>query len=159
MALAADLQTELASRLRTDGAGALYASHDVDEALAVADRVVLLRDGEVVQEGPATQVYAEPVDAWAAALTGPASFVASDGSAAADGSEPLDDLVRPDWLTFDGPIAALVEAVRFRGTHTDYRLITSHGPLLLREAGPPRWSVGDRTSCRIERRWRMPGAR
>jgi ABC-type Fe3+/spermidine/putrescine transport system ATPase subunit len=158
-ALATELQTELAARLRGDGAAALYASHDVDEALAVADRVVLLRGGAVIQEGRPTQVYAEPVDAWAARLTGPASFVRTDGQAAVDGSAVPMDLVRPDWVAFGGPITAIVEAVRFRGTHTDYRLVTSVGPLLLRDPGPPHWSVGDPTSCRIERRWRMPGAR
>ena len=70
-ALKADLQAELALRMRTDGAAALHATHDVDEALAVADRVVLLRDGEIVQVGRPTEVYAQPVDAWAATHDGP----------------------------------------------------------------------------------------
>jgi hypothetical protein len=116
--------------------------------------------------GTPTQVYAEPADAWAAELTGPASLVPADGAAAAPGaavSVPADgaalDLVRPDWVAFDGPIPVTVEAVRYRGTHTDYRLATPLGPLILREPGPPRWVSGDRTSCRIERRWRMPAAR
>ena len=43
--LKADLQAELATRMHADGAAAIHATHDVEEALAVADRVVLLRDG------------------------------------------------------------------------------------------------------------------
>jgi ABC-type Fe3+/spermidine/putrescine transport system ATPase subunit len=157
-ALKAELQAELVSRMRADGAAALHATHDVDEALAVADRIVLLRDGEVVQVGRPTEVYAEPVDAWAAALTGPVSYVGAAGGGST-GVEVPRDLVRPDWIAFEGPIEAVVEAVHYRGTHTDYRLATSLGSLLLREPGPPRWPVGSGTTCRIERRWRMPEAR
>jgi ABC-type Fe3+/spermidine/putrescine transport system ATPase subunit len=158
-ALKADLQAELAQRMRADGAAALHATHDVDEALAVADRVVLIRDGEIVQVGRPTEVYAEPVDAWAATITGPASFVRADETAGDPDESRGQTLIRPDWVVFDGPIEATVESLAYRGSHTDYRLETSLGGLLLREAGPPRWSSGTRTSCRITRRWRMPGSR
>jgi ABC-type Fe3+/spermidine/putrescine transport system ATPase subunit len=175
--------------MRAEGAAVLHATHDVDEALAVADRVVLLRAGEVVQVGAPVEVYERPVDPWAATLTGPASFIAPEGHDAhadhgeaeqvaagrqplaasrqplaagagpgADDPSPL-DLVRPDWVRFDGPIAATVEDVRYRGTHTDYRLATALGSILLREPGPPRFSAGARTDCRVERRWRVAGPR
>jgi ABC-type Fe3+/spermidine/putrescine transport system ATPase subunit len=165
-ALKLELQAELSARMRADGAAALHATHDVDEALAVADRIVLLREGRIVQVGRPVDVYAEPVDAWAAAITGPASFVPAEGAPAIvacapeiDASAQPIDLVRPDWVAFDGPIPATVLGIRYRGTHTDYRLDTPVGSLLLREPGAPRQGVGDRTSCRIERRWRMPAAR
>jgi iron(III) transport system ATP-binding protein len=159
-ALTSELQAELSSRMRAEGAAVLHATHDVDEALAVADRVVLLRAGEVVQVGPPVMVYEQPVDRWAATLTGPASFIAPEagGDRGDDDGSPL-DLVRPDWVRFDGPIPATIEDVRYRGTHTDYRLATGLGSVLLREPGPPRWDAGAQTSCRVERRWRVPGPR
>jgi ABC-type Fe3+/spermidine/putrescine transport system ATPase subunit len=156
-ALTSELQAELASRMRAEGAAVLHATHDVDEALAVADRVVLLRAGEVVQVGRPVEVYERPVDRWTAVLTGPASFIAPDGGEV-DERAPL-DLVRPDWVRFDGSIAASIEDVRYRGTHTDYRLASALGGILLREPGPPRFSPGERTSCRVERRWRIAGSR
>ncbi len=156
--LKAELQSELARRMHADGAAAIHATHDVEEALAVADRVVLLRDGGVVQVDRPRDVYARPVDEWAARLTGPATFI--EGTVQAQGADgPGRYLVRPDWVRFDGPLAATVDDVRYRGTHTDYRLRTDLGPLLLRQPGPARFETGDETSCVIDRVWRMPTPR
>ncbi len=77
-ALRTELQDELAERRRADGAAALMATHDIEEALGLADRVVLLREGRVIQTGTPTEVYERPIDAWAARMTGPVSVV--DGS-------------------------------------------------------------------------------
>ena len=154
--LKVDLQTELASRMGADGAASIHATHDVEEALAVADRVVLLRDGAVVQVDAPGDIYARPSDEWAARLTGPASFI--DGAIEAKGADgPGRYLVRPDWMTFGGPLSATVRDVRFRGTHTDYQLITQLGLLLLREPGPPRLDRENDASCTINRVWRMLG--
>jgi len=162
-ALKTELQSELSARIHVDGAAAIHATHDVDEALAVADRVALLRAGEIVQVGTPVEVYAQPVDDWAAVLTGPASFLSGGqeaagavGAAGEDGEGRY--LVRPDWLRFEGPIGATVRESRYRGTHTDYRLTTERGDVLLREPGQPRFAEGTATSCRIERVWRMPDA-
>lgn len=157
-ALKADLQAELATRVRADGAAAVHATHDVEEALAVADRVVLMRDGEAVQVASPGTVYAEPADEWAARLTGPASFV--EGEIAAPGADGVGRyLVRPDWIRFGGPTSASVVDIRFRGTHTDYRLRTDLGIVLLRDPGPPRFGMDDDVDCAIERVWRMGPAR
>ncbi len=156
--LKAELQAELATRMHADGAAAIHATHDVEEALAVADRVVLLRDGAVVQVDRPRDIYARPADEWAARLTGPASFI--DGDVAAQGAAgPGRYLVRPDWVRFEGPLPAQVQDVRYRGTHTDYRLETKLGSILLRTPGPARLAVGAETSCAIDRVWRMPGPR
>jgi ABC-type Fe3+/spermidine/putrescine transport system ATPase subunit len=174
--LKGDLQLELAERLRSDGAAAIHATHDVEEALAVADRVVLMRDGGVVQVDSPEGVYTRPADDWAARLTGPAAFVEGevmiegaegaelvvDGMRSrldADGPMPLPGrgrfLVRPDWVDLDGPIAASVHDVRYRGSHTDYRLDTVAGTVLVRMKGSPRLAIGEAASCRIRRVWRM----
>jgi ABC-type Fe3+/spermidine/putrescine transport system ATPase subunit len=156
--LKADLQAELATRVHADGAAAIHATHDVEEALAVADRVVLMREGTVVQVAPPGTVYAEPVDEWAARLTGPASFIEGEITAmGADG--PGRYLVRPDWVRFGGPLSATVSDVRYRGTHTDYRLQTGLGTVSLRELGSPRFAATADVDCAIERVWRMGDAR
>jgi len=156
--LKADLQAELSARMQADGAAAIHATHDVEEALAVADRVVLLRDGAVVQVDAPRDVYARPADEWAARLTGPAAFI--EGEVRAAGAEGFGHyLVRPDWVRFEGPLAASISDVRYRGTHTDYRLETALGTLLVREPGPARFEAGAKTSCTIDRVWRMPAAR
>ena len=67
------LLEEIATTRRETGAAGIYATHDTAEALAIADRVALIRAGRVVQVGSPIEVYDAPVDGWAARLTGPAS--------------------------------------------------------------------------------------
>ena len=65
-ALDAHLRTTLRSQVRqmilADGAAALLVTHDPEEAMAVADQIVVLIDGEVRQVGTPREVYAEPAD-------------------------------------------------------------------------------------------------
>jgi iron(III) transport system ATP-binding protein len=133
---------ELAVRQRDSGAAAVYATHDAEEALGLADRVALLHEGRLLQVGTPQEVYDEPVDLFAARLTGPAS-VLDDGEL----------LVRPGWARLDGPLEAEVRAVRFRGPHSDYLVEGPRGELLIREPGAPRQSVGDRIGWTLLHGW------
>jgi iron(III) transport system ATP-binding protein len=137
---------ELVARRRDSGAAAVYATHDAEEALGLADRVALLREGRLLQVGTPEQVYEKPVDLFAARLTGPAGLID-----APDGGAQL--LVRPGWARLGGPLEACLRAVWFRGPHTDYLASTSLGQLLIREAGPPRHDVGDRVGWALLRGW------
>jgi iron(III) transport system ATP-binding protein len=137
---------ELVARQHDSGAAAVYATHDAEEALGLADRVALLREGRVLQIGTPQQVYGEPVDLFAARLTGPASLIA-----APDGGGHV--LVRPGWARLDGPLEAELRAVWFRGPHTDYLLATPLGELLVREPGPPRHPAGARVRWAVEHCW------
>jgi iron(III) transport system ATP-binding protein len=128
---------ELVARQHDSGAAAVYATHDAEEALALADRVALLHEGRLLQVGTPQQVYEEPVDLFAARLTGPASVID-----APDGSGKL--VVRPEWARLGGPLEADLCAVRFRGPHSDHLVRGPLGELLIREPGPPRHRVGDR---------------
>lgn len=73
-ALDRGLREELARELRTiltrSGTPAMMVTHDQEEAFAVADRIVLMRAGQVVQAGSLEQVWGAPVDAWAAQFLG-----------------------------------------------------------------------------------------
>jgi ABC-type Fe3+/spermidine/putrescine transport system ATPase subunit len=143
--------TELAARRRESGAAAVYATHDAEEALGLADRVALLVGGRVIQVGSPAQVYAEPVRGQAARLTGPVSVLAGPGG-------PL--AVRPDWARLDGDRSGVVADVWFRGPHADYALHTELGRLLVRSSGPPVHAPGDRVSWSLDRSWPLPeGAR
>ena len=180
--LRARVLEEVDERRRAMGAAAVYATHDAAEALAVADRVAVLRGGRVVQAGAPLDVYAEPVDRWVAELSGPASALATalhdldpragtvtlqigtarvtvrGGAAAGAGASVGGDrvvqvLVRPDWARLGGELPATVRRTRFSGPHTDYHLATPAGQVVVRAAGPPRLAEGARTSWTLQRAW------
>jgi iron(III) transport system ATP-binding protein len=180
-ALRAALQEEVTERRRERGAAAVYATHDAAEALAVADRVALLREGELVQIGTPTEVYHQPRDLWAAQLTGPATVVTlelrggvgssltavvgdrevevatSDVTTARSGT--VDVVIRPDWTHLGGELPGTVRRCWYRGPHTDYELETPAGTVIVRSPGSPRTQAGERVSWSLERGWALPRVR
>ncbi len=164
---------EIALRRREVGAGAIYATHDATEALAIADLVALMRNGVVVQVGSPTEVYERPIDLWAALLTGPASVVdltvlsvGADGatvdirgqavSARVEGAgRPgrYRAVLRPEWLDLDGDLPGVVRGVWYRGSHTDYLLDTPLGPIGVRTPGTPRVAPGIAVGWTLNRAW------
>ncbi|HSX69040.1 ABC transporter ATP-binding protein [Nocardioides sp.] len=69
------LAADLRSILLAAGTTALFVTHDHEEAFAVADRMALLRDGRLVQQGTLDEVWRQPADAEAAAFLGYATVL------------------------------------------------------------------------------------
>jgi len=152
------LLEEIDRQRRSDGAAGLYATHDAGEALALADRMLLLRNGGVVQSGTPVEVYEQPVDVWAAELTGPASVLPAEvGSSIAgrqielSGSPDGIALIRPEWTCLGGPLSGVVERVSYRGTRTEYRLRVAGGAVIVSDDGTPRLQPGDETGWDVRR--------
>jgi iron(III) transport system ATP-binding protein len=111
--LRATLREEVASILRDAGASALLVTHDQQEALSLADKIVLMRGGRVEQVGAPEEVYARPSSRWAAEFLGAVDVVpgtATDGvvtcelgsfptNGQAVGGGPVDVLVRPEAIS------------------------------------------------------------
>ncbi len=60
------LLQELRSILHETKIPAIYVTHDQDEAFTIADRILLLHEGEIVREGTPAEVWSNPGSAWAA---------------------------------------------------------------------------------------------
>jgi len=53
----------------------VYVTHDQEEALAVSDRIIVMNDADIAQEGTPRQLYEEPADAFVADFIGDANLV------------------------------------------------------------------------------------
>jgi ABC-type nitrate/sulfonate/bicarbonate transport system ATPase subunit len=97
----ADLLYDAASVLRRDDRAVLIVLHDRAEAWALADRLLVLLDGEVAAEGPPAAVLERPPTRAVAEFLGFSGHVAEDGGVR---------LVRPAHVELvpDGGIAARV---------------------------------------------------
>lgn len=58
----ADLQAELRDVFRTLGKTVVLVTHDLGEAAYFADQIVLLRDGQIVQQGSPADLWRRPAD-------------------------------------------------------------------------------------------------
>jgi osmoprotectant transport system ATP-binding protein len=64
------LQGELKRIHRQLGQTILFVTHDVEEAVRLADRIIVMRDGEVVQYGDPEQIVLRPTDQFVSDLLG-----------------------------------------------------------------------------------------
>jgi ABC-type Fe3+/spermidine/putrescine transport system ATPase subunit len=69
-ALREDLLNELRMILHRTKIPAIYVTHDQEEAFTIADRVLILHDGEIVRAGTPADVWAEPQSAFVAGFLG-----------------------------------------------------------------------------------------
>jgi iron(III) transport system ATP-binding protein len=60
------IRDETVAILREIGATTIVVTHDPEEAMRIADRIVLMRSGEIVQQGTAEEIYLRPSDLFAA---------------------------------------------------------------------------------------------
>ncbi|MGK5692240.1 ABC transporter ATP-binding protein [Streptomyces sp. URMC 128] len=151
---------ELFGRL---GTTVLAVTHDQGEAFALADRVVVMRDGRIAQSGTPLEVWQRPADAFVARFLGFENVVeAAVGAEAADtpwGKVPVPEgapqgtrtlLVRPAGVRLVSAGAGLrctVTARTFKGTHVAVHLQPEDAPRLeaacaLRAAPEPGDEVG-----------------
>lgn len=69
-----ELRAELRDLVRTIGMTAVHVTHDQEEALFLADRLAVLRDGVLVEVGPAEHVYSDPSSPFVANFLGEMNF-------------------------------------------------------------------------------------
>ena len=102
--LRVETRTELLRLQRRLGVTSLYVTHDQEEAMTLSDRIVVMRDGHVVQAGPPEEVYRHPADTFVAAFVGSPKMNLIDGAVSA-GELRSQSGVR---IAVDGPQAAAV---------------------------------------------------
>lgn len=161
-ALKESLLEELRRILRQTAIPAIYVTHDQQEAFAIADRILLLREGQIVQAGTPPEVFAKPASAWVASFLGLGNVFEGQVRAGAAqtpfGSFPLKTnqpdgehvslLIRPQAeLSDSGEITGRVADVVFRGA--DFRVELENGWYFFLPAAP---QVGERVrlKARVE---------
>jgi iron(III) transport system ATP-binding protein len=77
-ALREEMRVELVRLLKDQGITAVYVTHDRIEALAMADRIVVLREGRIVQMGTPEHLYHRPANPFIAGFLGAANFMAGE---------------------------------------------------------------------------------
>ena len=79
-ALRQRVRAEIRAILRQAGVTAVFVTHDQEEALSLADRVAVMIEGRIMQEGPPEELYCFPANRTVATFLGETNFL--DGQAA-----------------------------------------------------------------------------
>lgn len=73
--LRADLQWELKDLHNKLGVTFIYVTHDQEEALSMSDRIVILKDGRIQQQGKPKALYSKPKTPFVADFLGKSNFI------------------------------------------------------------------------------------
>ncbi|WP_430242202.1 sulfate/molybdate ABC transporter ATP-binding protein [Neorhizobium sp. DAR64861/K0K2] len=135
------------------GITTIFVTHDQEEALDLADRVVILKDGQIVQEGTPQQVCRDPQSAFVMKFLGDANVLSAqvrdgrahagglsvDASGIPDGKAEL--YARPadlDWSAQAPGIAATISRVLDRPDSRRVLAVTETGEQLEFDVEPER---------------------
>jgi iron(III) transport system ATP-binding protein len=69
-ALRVHMRLELRRILKAAGATAIFVSHDQADALAISDRIVVMKDGAIQQDGTPREIYQSPGNQFVATFVG-----------------------------------------------------------------------------------------
>ena len=166
-ALRRRLREDTRSALKGAGVPSLIVTHDPEEALSLADRIVIVVGGRVVQDASPEDIWRTPNNRFVAELFGEGgslSGVVRDGRIETDFGEiqvdgrkelvngdRIDVVVRPSAvriLASNGPV--LVEDIRFLGANYVTQLRAGESVLRSSSATKPATSVGSKVAVTFE---------
>jgi len=108
---AAHVRRLLAERLRAAGTATILVTHDVLDAIVLADRCAILHEGRIIDDGPKARVLGHPKNQFIAALAGVNLVTGvSDGGSGLrrpDGSVLHGQLVASRRVAADDPVSAV----------------------------------------------------
>nr|WP_321980507.1 ABC transporter ATP-binding protein [uncultured Cohaesibacter sp.] len=119
-ALRVSTRLEIASLHKQLDATMIYVTHDQTEAMTLADKIVVLRDGRVEQVGSPMELYNKPANKFVAGFLGSPAMNFLPASLLNDGDARVIGL-RPEYIYLDenGPLSAKVQHVEQLGGDTN----------------------------------------
>ena len=167
------MRDELRALQQRLGITSLYVTHDQSEAMAISDKVVIMKDGVICQQGTPQEIYEQPASRFVANFIGKANFIdgifkGRDGEAAlveiggktfsipAPGKMEGVEVggaccltVRPEsfLLTKDaGALPGTVSRATYYGAKIEYEVMLNEQPIIVEVYNPQlteRFNVGD----------------
>ncbi|MFO8042033.1 MAG: ABC transporter ATP-binding protein [Alkalispirochaeta sp.] len=162
-----DLRDEIVRLQKRLGITVVFVTHSQQEALAISDRVAVLRAGRVIQYDAVEELYHRPRDQFVASFVGEANFLETDrgtimlrpeqmelAERTSDGTEPTQlqrgaapvrgaaegDSSASDAAQNATTARAVVETHQFLGAHHRYQCDSDVGTLIV--TSPQRYAVG-----------------
>ena len=117
------MQEELKAIQRRVGTTFVHVTHDQEEAMAIADRIVVMNAGRIEDHGPPRDVYLHPKTLFSASFMGEVNRIAVKNGRAPFGPVPLPDgtlCLRPEAISLTGPLRigpCRVTDAAFLGSH------------------------------------------
>ncbi len=133
---------ELSELLKQEGMTAIFVTHDTKDALAVADRIVVLKAGEIRQIGTPEDIYQRPNDTYVTGLLGPYNVLEKRNGQV--------KVLRAEHcrVQANGELSGIVQHVMYQGGHYLVKVKTERGCFMSRSESV--LSVNDSVNLNLE---------
>lgn len=131
----------------------LMVSHDPVDSLPWADRILVMKEGRIVQQGKPEVIYQQPVNEYTAGLFGAYNRV-TPAQKKMLGIKAKSAMIRPEQLELIRPkkgfVTGVVKRVDYYGSHYDVEVSTSKTSFYV-TTDATKFSVGDAVSIRAKK--------
>ena len=155
--LRAEMRDEIRDLQKRLGLTVVYVTHDQVEAMSMADQIILLKLGEIVQVGAPEEIYNSPNSVFSAQFIGlppmnilnlneiDVSSLDSKIYSAVDSNKNIKDIgVRPEHIVFSKKgLPVVVKSIDYFGGETVFKLTHQEKDFFLREPRQPKIQLGD----------------
>lgn len=155
-ALRLEMRAELRRLQRASGVTMLYVTHDQDEALALSDRVVVMREGRIEQDADPATLFNHPATPFVARFMGyenlfelkatPLTLAAPPGASHLAWRPSAVPVVAPEGAALRGTVVAR----SYLGEAVEYLLNTPLGPVKGTAPQHAAWMEGDSVGVHLE---------
>ena len=155
--LRAEMRDEIRDLQKRLGLTVVYVTHDQVEAMSMADQIILLKLGEIVQVGAPEEIYNSPNSVFSAQFIGlppmnilnlneiDVSSLDSKVYSVVDSNKNIKDIgVRPEHIVFSKKgLPVEVKSIDYFGGETVFKLTHQEKDFFLREPRQPKIQLGD----------------
>jgi iron(III) transport system ATP-binding protein len=153
-----DMRAEIRRICKEANLTGVYVTHDRQEALSMADRIAVLKDGKILQLGTPQDIYSRPQSIFVASFIGESNFVPGKVASVADRCVTVDTIfglveagVFPAGLSVGSPVTVSIrpEALRIGNLPKNSFRATVSASIYLGEVAQTELAIHDELSLRM----------
>ena len=156
--LRAEMRDEIRDLQQRLGLTVVYVTHDQVEAMSMADQIILLNAGEIIQKGAPEEIYNNPNSIFSAQFIGlppmnilklknidEAALSKENNNKIKACKNPINLGIRPEHITFsEKGLPVIVKGIDYFGGETVFKISHSDQVFFLREPRQPKINLNDK---------------
>jgi len=149
-----DLQQDIRQIVKETGLTVIMVSHDPSEVLSMADELVVMRDGKILESGEPVEVYQNPKNLYTASLLANCNILDA-AKAKACGiklkAKKETAVIYPEWITLSSNKSSdwNLKNILFKGFYEDLIIEKDEVELRVRNYATHTYKEGDKLSVKI----------
>jgi len=149
-----DLQADIRNIVKETGLTVIMVSHDPSEILSMADELIVMKDGEILESGEPIAIYSNPKFLYTAGLLANCNILDQE-KAALCGIKSIKETVAiyPEWMMIDPQKSGnwVINTILFKGFYEDVMIEKEETVLRVRNQIIGRYKEGENVNLKVNK--------